>query len=154
MVQNIRRSSSQTYSSQLNVYFSNIENKTKDGFSGRHCVISSPRFWQNIAFHIGKRNSSSCGALMKKSVFYKLIHIEPITRSLIGTQCQTTYSTRKHIIAKAKTTHIERRNRDFRTHLKDDTDNEIIKAYIFLRKKFDLFVKQSIHFKPVPFFKH
>ena len=54
----------------------------------------------------------------------------------------------KHIIAKAKTTNIERRNRDFRTHLKrlcretvcfskkDDMHYGIIKAYIHLRNKF------------------
>jgi insertion element IS1 protein InsB len=48
----------------------------------------------------------------------------------------------KHIISKRKTTHIERRNRDFRTHLKrltrktvcfskkDDLHYGIIKTYI------------------------
>lgn len=59
----------------------------------------------------------------------------------------------KHIIAKAKTTHIERRNRDFRTHLKrlsretvctskkDHMHDGIIKTYIFLRNKFGSLVK-------------
>jgi IS1 family transposase len=45
-----------------------------------------------LAFHIGKRNNSACKALMK--------------------------TLEKHIIAKAETTHIERRNRDSRTQLK------------------------------------
>ncbi|MDI9363681.1 MAG: IS1 family transposase [Flavobacterium sp.] len=51
----------------------------------------------------------------------------------------------KHIISKRKTTHIERKNRDFRTHLKrlsretvcfskkDDMHYGIIKAYIHYR---------------------
>ena len=61
----------------------------------------------------------------------------------------------KHIIPKTKITHIERRNRDFRTHLKrlcretvcfskkDDMHYGIIKAYIFVRNKFKTFVKEQ-----------
>ncbi|MBK8442317.1 MAG: hypothetical protein IPL35_02415 [Sphingobacteriales bacterium] len=67
---------------------------------------------------------------------------------MIGSLIKKYIAPQKHIIAKAKTTHIERRNRDFRTHLKrlcrqtvcfskkDDMHYGIIKTYIFLRNKF------------------
>jgi IS1 family transposase/transposase-like protein len=93
---------------------------------------------QILAFHIGKRNDKSCKALMKK-----LSHLP------IETYCTDSWKSykkyipeEKHIISKRKTTHIERRNRDFRTHLKrltrktvcfskkDDLHYGIIKTYI------------------------
>ena len=93
---------------------------------------------QILAFHIGKRNDKSCKALMKK-----LSHLQ------IETYCTDSWKSykkyipkEKHIISKKKTTHIERRNRDFRTHLKrlarktvcfskkDDMHYGIIKTYI------------------------
>jgi IS1 family transposase/transposase-like protein len=93
---------------------------------------------QILAFQIGKRNDKSCKALLKKSSH---LHIE--------TYCTDSWKSykkhipkEKHIISKKKTTHIERRNRDFRTHLKrlarktvcfskkDDMHYGIIKTYI------------------------
>ena len=67
-----------------------------------------------LAFQIGKRGGKSCKALLKK-----LNHLQ------IGTYCTDDWKPykkhilkEKHVISKRKTTHIERRNRDFRTHLK------------------------------------
>jgi insertion element IS1 protein InsB len=89
---------------------------------------------QILAFHIGKRSDSVSKAIMKK-----LSHLE------IDTFCTDDWkSYKKHIISKAKTTNIERRNPDFRTHLKricretvcfsklDEVHYGIIKAYIFM----------------------
>jgi insertion element IS1 protein InsB len=102
-----------------------------------------------LAFHIGKRNDSACKALMKK-----LSHLQIDSyRTDDWKSYKKHIPKEKHIIAKAKTTHIERRNRDFRTHLKrlcretvcfskkDDMHYGIIKAYIFLRNKFGSLVK-------------
>jgi IS1 family transposase len=94
-----------------------------------------------LAFQIGKRNDASCKSLMKK-----LEHLE------VDTFCTDDWKSykkhipaEKHVISKAKTTHIERRNRDFRTHIKrlcretvcfskqDDMHFGIIKAYIYYR---------------------
>ncbi len=94
-----------------------------------------------LAFHIGKRNDKSCKALMKK-----LSHLQ------IEKYCTDDWSSYKkyipqeqHIVSKKKTTHIERKNRDFRTHLKrlcretvcfskkDDMHYGVIKAYIHYR---------------------
>ncbi len=96
---------------------------------------------QILAFQIGKRNDKSCKALMKK-----MEHLE------IDKYCTDDWGSYKkfipadkHIVSKAKTTNIERRNRDFRTHLKrlaretvcfskkDDMHYGIIKAYINYR---------------------
>ena len=104
---------------------------------------------QILAFHIGKRNDSACKALFKK-----LRHLQIDS---FGTDEWKSYKKyippEKHIIAKAKTTHIQRRNRDFRTHLKrlcretlcfskkDDMHYGIIKTYIHLRNKFMSLVK-------------
>lgn len=96
---------------------------------------------QVLAFHIGKRNDAACKKLLKK-----LSHLQ------IDTFCTDDWDAykkniplAKHIISKAKTTHIERRNRDFRTHLKrlcrktvcfsklDSMHYGIIKAYINYR---------------------
>ena len=90
-----------------------------------------------LAFHIGKRGDKSCKALLKK-----LSHG-------IEKYCTDEWKSykkhiqkEKHIVSKRKTTHIERRNRDFRTHLKrlcrktvcfskkDDMHYGIIKTYI------------------------
>jgi insertion element IS1 protein InsB len=94
-----------------------------------------------LAFHIGKRNDTACKSLMKK-----LSHLT------IDTYCTDDWRSYKkhipkdkHIISKDKTTNIERRNRDFRTHIKrlcretvcfskmDDMHFGIIKAYIMFR---------------------
>ena len=94
-----------------------------------------------LAFHIGKRNDAACKSLMKK-----LNHLT------IDTYCTDDWRSYKkhipkdkHIISKSKTTNIERRNRDFRTHLKrlcretvcfskmDDMHFGLIKAYIQFR---------------------
>lgn len=96
---------------------------------------------QVLAFQIGKRNDGACKALMKK-----LAHLS------IDTFCTDDWKSykkhipaAKHVISKAKTTNIERRNRDFRTHLKrlcretvcfsksDKMHFGFIKAYIHLR---------------------
>lgn len=99
---------------------------------------------QILAFYIGKRNNSACKALMRK-----LAHLQIDSYRTDDWKSYKKYiAPQKHIIAKAKTTHIERRNRDFRTHLKrlcrqtvcfskkDDMHYGIIKTYIFLRNKF------------------
>ena len=94
-----------------------------------------------LAFHIGKRNDSACKALLKK-----LSHLEIDT---FYTDDWKSYKKNipkdKHVISKSKTTNIERRNRDFRTHIKrlcretvcfskkDDLHYGFIKAYIFKR---------------------
>ena len=94
-----------------------------------------------LAFHLGKRNDSACKQLLKK-----LSHLEI---DFFCTDDWKSYKKNipedKHIISKAKTTNIERRNRDFRTHLKrlcretvcfskkDDLHYGFIKAYIFKR---------------------
>ncbi len=94
-----------------------------------------------LAFQIGKRNEKSCKALLKK-----LSHLE------IEKFCTDDWKSykqcipeEKHTVSKWKTTHIERKNRDFRTHLKrlcretvcfskkDDMHYGIIKAYIHYR---------------------
>jgi insertion element IS1 protein InsB len=94
-----------------------------------------------LAFHLGKRNDSACKALLKK-----ISHLQ------IDKYCTDDWKSykkfipkEKHIISKAKTTNIERRNRDFRTHLKrltrktvcfsklDEMHYGVIKAYIHLR---------------------
>jgi len=94
-----------------------------------------------LAFQIGKRNEKSCNALLKK-----LSHLK------IEKFCTDDWKSykrcipkEKHIVSKWKTTHIERKNRDFRTHLKrlcretvcfskkDDMHHGIIKAYIHYR---------------------
>ena len=99
---------------------------------------------QILAFHIGKRNNSACKALLKK-----LSHLEIDSfRTDDWKPYKKNIPPEKHIITKAKTTHVERRNRDFRTHLKrlcretvcfskkDDMHYGIIKTYIHLRNKF------------------
>jgi IS1 family transposase/transposase-like protein len=94
-----------------------------------------------LAFQIGKRNDKSCKALLKK-----LSHLQ------IEKYCTDEWKSykkyipkEKHIVSKRKTTHIERKNRDFRTHLKrlcrrtvcfskkDDMHYGIIKTYIHHR---------------------
>lgn len=67
-----------------------------------------------LALHIGKRNDRSFKELMKKQS-----HLQ------IDTYCTDNWKSYKkhvlkgkHIISKKKATHIERGNRDFRTHLK------------------------------------
>ena len=94
-----------------------------------------------LAFQIGKRNDKSCQALLKK--------LEHLTIKSYCTDNWKSYKKfipqEKHIVSKRKTTHIERRNRDFRTHLKrlgrrtvcfskkDDMHYGIIKTYIQYR---------------------
>lgn len=94
-----------------------------------------------LAFHIGKRNDAACKSLMKK--------LSHLTIDKYCTDDWRSYKKHipkeKHIISKDKTTNIERRNRDFRTHLKrlcretvcfskrDDMHFGIIKAYIMFR---------------------
>jgi len=67
-----------------------------------------------LAFHIGKRNKSACKALIRK--------LGNLTIGRYYTDDFGPYSqvlpAEKHIIGKANTTHIERLNRDFRTHIK------------------------------------
>jgi insertion element IS1 protein InsB len=102
-----------------------------------------PDSGQILAFQIGKRNDSSCRALLKK-----LNHLEIDSyRTDDWKSYKKNIPPEKHIITKTKTTQIERRNRDFRTHLKrlcretvcfskkDDMHFGIIKAYIHLRNK-------------------
>lgn len=102
-----------------------------------------------LAFHIGKRNDSACKALMKK-----LNHLEiDAYRTDDWKSYKKHIPMEKHIISKAKTTNIERRNRDFRTHIKrlcretvcfskkDDMHYGVLKAYIFIRNKFGSLVK-------------
>ena len=104
---------------------------------------------QILAFHIGKRNDSACKALMGK-----LNHLQIDSyRTDDWKSYKKHIPPEKHIISKAKTTNIERRNRDFRTHLKrlcretvcfskkDDMHYGIIKAYIFLRNKFGTLIR-------------
>ena len=104
---------------------------------------------QILAFHIGKRNDSACKTLMKK-----LSHLQIDSyRTDDWKSYKKHIPPNKHIISKAKTTNIERRNRDFRTHLKrlcretvcfskkDDMHYGIIKAYIFLRNKFGTLIR-------------
>jgi len=96
---------------------------------------------QILAFQIGKRNDASCKALLNK--------LKHLTIETYYTDEWKSYKKHipkeKHIISKSKTTHIERRNRDFRTHLKrlcretvcfskkDDMHYGIIKTYIEYR---------------------
>ena len=111
--------------------------------------VYDPDSGQILAFHIGKRNNSACKALLKKISHlqidsYRTDDWKPYKKHI---------PPEKHIITKAKTTHIERRNRDFRTHLKrlcretvcfskkDDMHYGVIKTYIFLRNKFKSLVK-------------
>ena len=111
--------------------------------------VYDPDSGQILAFHIGKRNNSACKALLKKMSHlqidsYRTDDWKPYKKHI---------PPEKHIITKAKTTHIERRNRDFRTHLKrlcretvcfskkDDMHYGVIKTYIFLRNKFKSLVK-------------
>ena len=106
---------------------------------------------QILAFHIGKRNDAACKALFKKTKPLKNRFIQNRRLEVL----QKHIPPEKHIISKTKTTHIERRNRDFRTHLKrlcretvcfskkDDMHYGIIKAYIFVRNKFENFVKKQ-----------
>ena len=94
-----------------------------------------------LGFQVGKRNDKSCKSLLKK-----LSHLK------IEKYCTDEWKSYKkyiqqeqHIISKRKTTHIERKNRDFRTHLKrlcrktvcfskkDDMHYGIIKKYIHYR---------------------
>jgi IS1 family transposase/transposase-like protein len=94
-----------------------------------------------LAFQIGKRNDATCKKLMKK-----LSHLD------IEKYCTDDWASykkhipvEKHIVSKKKTTHIERMNRDFRTHIKrlcretvcfskaDDMHYGIIKTYIHFR---------------------
>jgi len=94
-----------------------------------------------LAFQIGKRNNETCKKLMKK-----------ISHLNIEKYCTDDWKpykknipADKHIISKKKTTHIERRNKDFRTHLKrlcretacfskaNDMHYGVIKAYIYYR---------------------
>jgi IS1 family transposase len=104
-----------------------------------------PDSGQVLAFHIGKRNDSACKALLKK-----LSHLQIDSfRTDDWKSYKKHIPPEKHIISKTKTTNIERRNRDFRTHLKrlcretvcfskkDDMHYGIIKAYIHLRNKFN-----------------
>jgi len=111
-----------------------------------------------LAFYIGKRNDSACKALMKK-----LSHLEiGAYRTDDWKSYKKHIPIEKHIISKAKTTNIERRNRDFRTHIKrlcretvcfskkgetvcfskkDDMHYGLLKAYVFIRNKFGSLVK-------------
>jgi len=104
---------------------------------------------QILAFHIGKRNDAACKSLMKK-----LSHLQI---DMYQTDEWKSYKKHippeKHIISKTKTTNIERRNRDFRTHIKrlcretvcfskkDDMHYGMLKAYIFFRNKYGELVK-------------
>jgi IS1 family transposase/transposase-like protein len=94
-----------------------------------------------LAFHIGKRNDAACKSLMKK-----LNHLTIDTYFTDDWRSYKKYVPKdKHVISKDKTTNIERRNRDFRTHIKrlcretvcfskmDDMHFGIIKAYIMFR---------------------
>jgi insertion element IS1 protein InsB len=110
-----------------------------------------PDSGQILAFHIGKRNDSACKALFKKLSHLKIDSF----RTDDWKSYKKHIPPEKHIISKTKTTHIERRNRDFRTHLKrlcretvcfskkDDMHYGIIKAYVFVRNKFKKFVKKK-----------
>lgn len=69
----------------------------------------SGKFW---AFHLGKRNDSACKALMKKLSYLQIDSY----RTDDSKSYKMYVSPEKHFIA--KTTHIEKRNQDFRTHLK------------------------------------
>ena len=91
-----------------------------------------------LAFHIGKRNTGSCKKLIQK--------VNHLSIGRFYSDDYKAYSkvlpAEKHIIGKEHTTHIERLNRDFRTHLKrltrrtvchsrdDEMHYQIIKMYI------------------------
>ncbi|WP_109745086.1 IS1 family transposase [Arcicella aurantiaca] len=93
----------------------NTENKVKSDYrSGWLWYAYDPDSCKILAFHIGKRNDSACKTLMKK-----LSHLQIDSyRTDDWKSYKKNIPPQKHIIAKAKTTHIERHNRDFRTHLK------------------------------------
>jgi insertion element IS1 protein InsB len=108
-----------------------------------------PDSCQILAFHIGKRNDSACKTLLKK-----LDHLEIDSfRTDDWKSYKKHIPSEKHIVSKTKTTNIERRNRDFRTHLKrlcretvcfskkDDMHYGTIKAYIHLRNKNNALIK-------------
>lgn len=94
-----------------------------------------------LAFHIGKRSTGAC-----KSLYAKL---KNVTIGRFYTDDYKAYSkvlpAERHTIGKEQTTHIERMNRDFRTHLKrltrrtvchsrdDEMHYLIIKMYIHHR---------------------
>lgn len=132
---------------------SNIENKVRDGFELGVSVAFNPDSGKILAFHIGKGNDFSYKTLMKNLVIYKLIFTALMIGSPIGIRCQKYHPSEKHIIDKAKITHIERRNRDLNTHLKricreifcfskkDDMHYGVMNAYFFLRNKFGSLVK-------------
>lgn len=94
-----------------------------------------------LAFQIGKRNDATCRKLLRK-----LQHLNIEKYCTDDWKSYKTYIPKeKHIISKKKTTHIERMNKDFRTHLKrlcretacfskaDDMHYGIIKTYIHYR---------------------
>lgn len=101
----------------------------------------APQERKILAFHIGKRNTGACKALVKK------LKELPIRRFF--TDDYKAYAKvippDKHTTGKQHTTHIERPNRDFRTHLKrltrrtvchsksDEMHYQIIKLYIHHR---------------------
>lgn len=94
-----------------------------------------------LAFHIGKRSRSACKSLFKK--------LKELAIGRFYTDDYSAYAKvvppEKHSVGKQHTTHIERLNRDFRTHLKrltrrtvchsksDEMHYQIIKMYIHHR---------------------
>ncbi len=73
-----------------------------------------PQTRKVLAFHIGRRNRSACRSLYKK--------LTGLDIDCFFTDDYKAYAKvlppEKHYVGKEYTTHIERRNRDFRTHLK------------------------------------
>jgi insertion element IS1 protein InsB len=69
---------------------------------------------QILAFHIAKRSDTACKKLIKKLSHLQIDkfctdHWDAYKKNILA---------EKHVISKRKTTHIEPRNRDFRTHVK------------------------------------
>lgn len=94
-----------------------------------------------LAFHIGKRNLSACRGLYDKIKHLDIQFICTDQYSLY----QKVIPPEKHVISKQFTTHIERRNRDFRTHLKRLTRRTV--CHSKSNKMHYLFIRQYIHFR-------
>ena len=103
----------------------------------------APKEGKILAFHIGKRNQSACKALFQK---IKNLDIRFFCTDNFKAY-QKVLPPEKHVIGKAFTTHIERRNRDFRTHLKRLARKTI--CHSRSDKMHYLFIKQYIHHRNV-----
>jgi insertion element IS1 protein InsB len=94
-----------------------------------------------LAFHIGKRSQSACRKLYEK--------IKHVDCEFICTDDYKAYQKvipeNKHVISKHFTTHIERRNRDFRTHLKRLARKTV--CHSRSDTMLYLFIKQYIHLR-------